>query len=152
MGTGFLFLVHVKRRILVLWWSVYKQMRCSLFDDPLNIYSAAQQSKDWNICGYWAQYASKTRHILDRRVYMVILKWVCVVSVYELANCFPCKELSLLICLELKLVFELPQMFVNHLQFISAVFVSFSLLSLYGGCKNFLPKWRVYLLVNFKCY
>lgn len=71
---------------------------------------------------------------------MVILKWVCVVSVYELANCFPCKELSWFICLELKLVFELPQMFVNHLEFISAVFVSLSLLSLYGGCKNFLPK------------
>lgn len=83
---------------------------------------------------------------------MVILKWVCVVRTYELANCFPSKELSLFICLELKLLFELPQMFVNHLEFISAMFVSLPLLSLYGGCKNFLPKWREYLLVNFKCY
>lgn len=71
---------------------------------------------------------------------MVILKWVCVVSTYEPANCFPCKELSLFICFELKLVFELPQMFVNHLEFISALFVSLPLLSLYGGCKNFLRK------------
>lgn len=43
-------------------------------------------------------------------------------------------------------------MFVNHLQFLSVVFIDLPLLSFHGGCKIFLPRPRVYLLVCFEWY
>lgn len=43
-------------------------------------------------------------------------------------------------------------MFVNHLEFLSVVFIDLPLRSFHGGCKNFLPRPRVYLLVCFEWY
>lgn len=43
-------------------------------------------------------------------------------------------------------------MFVNHLEFLSVVFIDLPLRSFHGGCKNFLPRPRVYLLLCFEWY
>lgn len=43
-------------------------------------------------------------------------------------------------------------MFVNHLEFLSVVFIDLPLRSFHGGCKIFLPRPRVYLLVCFEWY
>ena len=43
-------------------------------------------------------------------------------------------------------------MFVNHLEFLSVVFIDLPLRSFHGRCKIFLPRPRVYLLVCFEWY
>lgn len=43
-------------------------------------------------------------------------------------------------------------MFVNYLEFLSVVFIDLPLRSFHGGCKIFLPRPRVYLLVCFEWY